>query len=250
MAWVWEHGPASAVDRLVLLALADFCDDAGNCWPSMERIGSKAGMTGRGARNVVRRLQDEGWISVDVGGGRGGCSRYRVHTVASVKSEPDTGNEIPGREYPEREVHKPGTPRHETRNLRSAEPSRTIIEPSKSNPPTPPNDEFEGVWAHYPRKVGKGKARKAWLSARRKAGYDEITKPLGQFIRAVRGAAVDKIPHFATWLNEERWQDEQSHARNGPRSSTDDLRGLATISATDDLARLWAPSSERKAIGQ
>lgn len=109
--------------------------------------------------------------------------------------------------------------------------------------------EFDAFWAIYPRKVGKDAARKAWLSARKRAGLEVIVGGLRGFVAATTGADQQFIPHPATWLNQGRWQDEQSHARNGPRTSTADLQGLATISATDDLARLWGPT-ERKAIGQ
>jgi hypothetical protein len=101
--------------------------------------------------------------------------------------------------------------------------------------------EFERVWPHYPRKVGVGSARKAWLKARASASFEEIAASLRVFIPAVKGTPIDKIPHFATWLNGERWKDDHSHAVNRGRTSTDDLRDLSTITATDDLARLMGP---------
>lgn len=65
--------------------------------------------------------------------------------------------------------------------------------------------EFERFWSAYPRKVGKGAARKAWASATRKQPGQEI-------ISAVSRAAFDArerfVPHPATWLNQERWLDE------------------------------------------
>lgn len=109
--------------------------------------------------------------------------------------------------------------------------------------------EFERVWPHYPRKVGKGEARKAWSKARKATSFDAIAQPLKEFIRVVRGSDPEKIPHFSTWLNGERWLDDQTHARNGPRTSTDDLRGLATVSAADDIARLMGAPTLR-IIGQ
>jgi uncharacterized protein YdaU (DUF1376 family) len=111
--------------------------------------------------------------------------------------------------------------------------------------------EFETVWEHYPRKVGKGQAKRAWARARRKASFEEIVHPLGQFIRAIRGTDLDKVPHLSTWLNGERWLDDQSHARNAPRTSTEDLRGLAAISAADDIARLMGSHQpQQKANGK
>lgn len=242
MSWVWENGPPAQVDRLVLLALADFCDDTGWCWPSMDTIGSKACMTGRGARNVVRRLEVNGWLEVTVGGGRGGCSRYRV---VMQKAEADTRNEIPGNTNPERDDHKPGTSRHktrnvdaETRNQRSAEPFITTIEPSGTVKDS--EREFEAVWPSYPRRVGKGAAAKEWAKARKSATFEQIAKPLSEFCRAVQGGEQRFIPHMATWLHQRRWEDEQGHASNRPRTSTEDIANLSRLSPKGDLDALFA----------
>ncbi len=122
-----------------------------------------------------------------------------------------------------------------------------LVEPKRAAPSALVR-EFEKVWAAYPRKVGVGNARKAWLKARRATEFETIAGPLREFIRATRGDEMSKIPHFATWLNGERWNDDQSHARNGPRSSTEDLAGLSRLTPTEDIARLMAP--QLKAIGQ
>lgn len=81
MSQVWRNGPKDGNDLLVLLALADFADDDGYCWPSMASIAVKARMTERGARKIARRLEESGYLSCEVGGGRGGSNRYRVHVI-------------------------------------------------------------------------------------------------------------------------------------------------------------------------
>ena len=86
--------------------------------------------------------------------------------------------------------------------------------------------EFEQIWPHFPRKVGKGNARKAWIKARRTATFDEIAKPLGLFIRNQRNVEQRFIPHLSTWLNGERWQDDQTHATNRAATSSDRLDRL------------------------
>lgn len=91
-------------------------------------------------------------------------------------------------------------------------------------------DEFERVWEHYPRKVGKGAARKAWAKARRGASFSEITGPLGAWIRAQRGTPLDKTPHFSTWLNQERWLDDPGHGVNRAQTSADRLDALGAAS--------------------
>jgi hypothetical protein len=133
MSWVWEHGPKSGTDRLVLLALADFCDDAGTCFPSMRRIAQRACMTERGAQKALRRMADAGVISIETGGGRSQCNRYSIalnpeqHSVNTVHPEPQTANTV----HPL--TPKPRTRVHETLNGGSPEPSVTVKSISKTD---------------------------------------------------------------------------------------------------------------------
>lgn len=89
---------------------------------------------------------------------------------------------------------------------------RTGKEERKESTPKPPNGalgrasdddpEFSAFWAIYPRKDDKGHARKAWISAIRKAAATAI-------IAGCRGYQFSESPRFvplpATWLNGERW---------------------------------------------
>lgn len=68
-------------------------------------------------------------------------------------------------------------------------------------------EEFDKAWAAYPRKVAKGEARKAW------AQTAKIRPPLEKILEAISVARKHWddpmfIPHFATWLRAERWDDE------------------------------------------
>lgn len=115
MSWVWDNGPKDPTERLTLLALADWADDAGSCYPSMVGIAEKTGVTERGARGIVRRLEASGWITIKTGGGRGGKNVYRILMLkpGTANPEPETGNETKTRnvttQNPERDCTKPGT---------------------------------------------------------------------------------------------------------------------------------------------
>jgi uncharacterized protein DUF1376 len=64
---------------------------------------------------------------------------------------------------------------------------------------------FSDFWQKYPRKVAKGRARRAWDAAIRKTPPESI-------LAALEVAAFDAnprfVPHPATWLAGERWADE------------------------------------------
>ena len=69
-------------------------------------------------------------------------------------------------------------------------------------------DDFDAFWAVYPRKVGKGDARKA---------FAKVKAPVSVLINAVNTQKQSQqwlrndgqyIPNPATWLNQGRWEDE------------------------------------------
>jgi hypothetical protein len=67
-------------------------------------------------------------------------------------------------------------------------------------------DGFEDFWAAYPRKIGKGQARKAWNVAVTKISASAIV----QACEGYRWTGSEKYtPHPATWLAGERWADER-----------------------------------------
>lgn len=74
------------------------------------------------------------------------------------------------------------------------------------------DERFSEFWKHYPRKVAKADAEKAWKAARINGEFqsvidaieqqkqsDQWTKDGGQF-----------IPYAATWIRKKRWADELS----------------------------------------
>jgi hypothetical protein len=83
---------------------------------------------------------------------------------------------------------------------------------------------FDEWWRAYPRKVGKGRARRCYAAAR-KAGVTAEELLAG----AVRyaGAAIDAEPQFvahpATWLHQGRWQDENVGITPRQRSPAEGL---------------------------
>jgi hypothetical protein len=124
MSMIWDKGPESQSERFVLLALADYANDDGECWPSIDGVARKTCLTDRGIRKIMRRLEETGWLEIDLGGGRKNCNLYRIKTLNVVHPErSSTLNVVP--KNPERSSLN--TERG------SAKPSITINEPSVDN---------------------------------------------------------------------------------------------------------------------
>lgn len=82
---VWSHSAARGAAKLVLLALASFCDEYGRCWPSLTTLVAKTGHDRRTVQRSLRQLQVLGELVVASGGGRGGVSHYTL----IVRDQPD-----------------------------------------------------------------------------------------------------------------------------------------------------------------
>lgn len=146
----------------------------------------------------------------------------------------------------EREEESPIPPSKSGSDLVPAEPVKTETHPARKRALEVPPEvlaEFDRIWPHYPRRVAVARARKAWVKARRIAPFEEIAGPLRACIAVwKRGTPVDKIPHFASWLNAEGWKDEPTHAANRPRYTTDDLEHLSKLDSPEDLEALMNPT--------
>ena len=69
-------------------------------------------------------------------------------------------------------------------------------------------EKFDDFYKCFPRKTAKGLARKAWELAVAKTNPDVIISKAALFAASVEGKDKKFIPHPATWLNQERWDDE------------------------------------------
>jgi hypothetical protein len=72
-------------------------------------------------------------------------------------------------------------------------------------------EEFETTfWPAYPRKAAKAPALKAFLKKRKTVSLEDLISGLAR----IDTERPEYIPHAATWLNQERWQDEAINKAN------------------------------------
>lgn len=71
MSSVWNSGKHANGALIVLLALGDWADDGGYCWPSVTRLAAKCRMSDRNVQIVLRQIEKDGGISRWENRGRG-----------------------------------------------------------------------------------------------------------------------------------------------------------------------------------
>lgn len=89
MSGVWADADVKGGTLLVLLALADFANDEGECWPSLDTLAHKARLSRSQTKSTVATLERDGFIEVDRGTGRE-TSRYRIVAGGGRKLTPST----------------------------------------------------------------------------------------------------------------------------------------------------------------
>lgn len=169
MSAIWHNGPSSQTERFVMLALADYANDDGVCWPSVTAIAEKTCITERSVRRIMRRLCECGWLEIEPGAGRNNCNIYRVKTL--TQCQPDTKSALTQcPKNPDTVSVNPDTV--------SAKPSRTIKKPSKGKPEKPDEavQAFE-AWNEIANRHGLPTASK--LTDQRKAALQRRVKDAG-----------------------------------------------------------------------
>ncbi len=78
MARVWDLSNQRGNDLLMLLAIADFADDDGNAYPSVQTLATKCRMKPRNANLILAALRASGELEVRQNEGPHGTNRYRV----------------------------------------------------------------------------------------------------------------------------------------------------------------------------
>ena len=80
--------------KLVLLAFADFADDAGYCWPSIARVAVKSQVSERHVQRVVADLKRDGLLAISEAGGGRKTPRYQIRgdRLSPLRDDGDDGD--------------------------------------------------------------------------------------------------------------------------------------------------------------
>lgn len=188
--------------RVVYLALASRADDAGRCWPSRRTIAKDSGVSVRAAQDALRELRGAGlvtWEQAKSSSGMPcGASTYTVTGVGSTCT--GVGSTCTP---PVQGAHTGVC----TRCTQEEDPLKKTQGRTSSDALDASFDEF---WSVYPRRVGKGQARKAWASAMKKTDASTIIAGAARFASSSASSELKFVPYPATWLNGERWDDEEA----------------------------------------
>jgi hypothetical protein len=191
--YVWTQSPAEGADRLVLLALADFADEAGNCFGSWGKLEEKTRLARRTVADCLRRLQESGELVLVTKGSRkvaGSGLQASIWTIPGVAKMGADAAPIPQRWVQEMHLSganaapkwcNPCTPtidNDKKRNNSADAPAPAASQPSlpSSSPvaiPRPKSPKFDPATLSLPHGAGLANAWAEFAQHRR-----EIKAPL------------------------------------------------------------------------
>jgi len=78
MSWVWDNSPYEGSALLLHLALADYANDYGECWPSQKTLAAKARCSDRYVRTISNKMIKEGYLEIVTESNGKTAHRYKL----------------------------------------------------------------------------------------------------------------------------------------------------------------------------
>ena len=210
--------------KLLYGEITALCNKEGYCWAENKYFSDLYSVTKTTVSDWVKNLKDCGYIEVQIiyrEGSKEILNRYIRLSEGATQENQNT---------PPQKIQKDNTTN-----------SNTTISTTLNI------DHFDGFWSVYPRKVGKSEARKMWA---KKVKSEDTVKAIATNIeqRVLQGewSDVKFIPYPATYLGQERWEDElavasQARQPQKPRGE----RSIRDTPISEQLTdRSWAEGYE------
>lgn len=194
---------ASASAVCVYAVLADATNQDNNCWPSIATIALQSSMSVSTVRKSLKELTERGWVTTAArlrGNGSQSSNKYTIWRIPAL--DPPTDSTRGG---------TVDSTRGGVQNLLPPEPDP--LEPDQmvliNEVLSPSVDYFKIWWEQYPKKVNKAYAKKCYANAAQKTGHQQLLDAMIRYRDEDDGVSRGYAVHASTWLNGERWLDEE-----------------------------------------
>lgn len=218
--------------KFVMLIIASYANEQGQCWPSVSRISEETGLSDKTIRVAIKLLVGSGVITKTERRRQNGSKTSDefvimldgLQAVAATASQLASGNSG---------VRKRSQLPDPLRSNLSVEPKEPPIVPQGgrdvldlfddditetkyiTNRPIITHKglnghqaDFDRWYAVYPKKASKGAAEKAFPAATRLCGVERMIETTKAYARVVEGYEPRHVKNPATWLNAKCWDDQ------------------------------------------
>jgi helix-turn-helix protein len=171
MNLVWKYAPYDGGTLLVLLALADWADDSGYCYPKVAAIARKARLGQRQTNNVLKLLANDDVVPlVQRGGGSGKPTGRRINLEMLKPASVNLDSLKSGSKNPE--IYDNAI------RMNRQEPSDISSKPNSSDDDPDLLAHLQTVWTHYLEKTERNPKTYEFTSIRKKKGMARLRECL------------------------------------------------------------------------
>lgn len=244
VGWALKQKIPSSSAKFVLVAIANYADEDGRCWPSQHALAADTSLSERSIRNAIHALEELGILRRVERRRQDGSRTSDV--IQIVAFETDDAQPAKSAGGLEKSAATTGRSFRNNRQMTTKQPADfaglTTFEPSlnhqrnhssAASPPrcADPVDKFDEFWATYPsrgqapnpkkpasekfaRAVKAGADPESIIAAAKR--FSEIERRAGRF-------GTEKVAQAQTWLNQQRWTDYPTPS-NEQATATDEAR--------------------------
>ena len=190
LSWSIKQQTSNPTTKLVLILLANYCDEKHSCYPSEKHLANLVGVSDRTIRRCLKELVDKKLISIQAREGTSNRYFVRVDTSVQTVRTPTTNN-------------------------------------TKDKTKDKYTDDFEKFWNLYPRKVNKYATLQKFKVVLKNYDLDKLLKATFNFAQQTK---IDKteekfIPHATTWLSQKRYKDFEGSIKITKMKSANQIAG-------------------------
>lgn len=220
MTWAWKTQLKPTL-KLTLLALADYSNDEGICWPSIDSMAKKSSLTRSSLINNVQKLCDMGVIEKQkrYENGKRSSNEYRLKIDLSPESiRMDFGRPESIRMESIRMEKKTLSPENRPTTIYkpSVTDNRTVsnicaVDANEKNIAQVRNARFVKFYTTYPRHKDRKRAKKAFNKINPDEQlFNKIMKGVENLNNEIqlKDIPLEYCKYPAAWLNGECWEDE------------------------------------------
>ena len=187
--------------RLILILLANYCDDQNSCYPSYSHIAKLAGLKDpKHIARIVKEFEELGLLRIEKRYKKDGGNTSNRYFLTLKQEVIDPMG-----------LQTPTPPVLDTPTLGVCTPPNTKEE-TKDDTKEYMYD-FKNFWSLYPRKENKHQAQTKYKLVIKKYDQDKLIQMLERYLNDIEVKKMDKkyIPHCSTWLNQKRYLDFEDY---------------------------------------
>lgn len=194
----WNTDNLTPTKKLILLLLGSYADENHQCYPSHRHIANKIGLKDtKGVQRTIQEFEKLGYLKIERRKKENGgytSNKYTLLLPMGGKTHRGRGRDSEGAENPVNTKEET-----KTNNIK-----KEIFYRSS----------FEKFYEIYPKKVGKKKAFESFHKIK-ESEIEKVLIKIEEYAVTVKDKIdIQWIPNPATWLNQERWNDDLNYIKD------------------------------------